>query len=90
MLLDHTGETALVLFSEDSLTVLVFTVYFPTGADATESADFCSIREGHKRLLLQSNLTRQSANLSTTTRGIYCRAPDGSMTHLNLVFLFRL
>ena len=37
VLLDHTGEKPLVLFSEDSLTVLVFTVYILTDSDATES-----------------------------------------------------
>ena len=35
VLLDHTGETFLVLFSEDSLTVLVCTVFFLTGSDVT-------------------------------------------------------
>ena len=37
VLLDHTGERPLVLFSDGSLTVLAFTVHIPTFFDATEN-----------------------------------------------------
>ena len=40
LLLDHTGEKPFVLFSEDSLTVHVFTAYTPTASDVTESMVF--------------------------------------------------
>ena len=40
VLLDHTGEKPLVLFSEESQTVLVFTVFILTVFDFTESTDF--------------------------------------------------
>ena len=40
VLLDHTGERPLVLCSEGSLAVLVFTAFFPTGSDATDGMVF--------------------------------------------------
>ena len=43
---DHTGEEPLVLFSEDSLTVLVFTAYIPAGSDVTESMDCVASAKG--------------------------------------------
>ena len=57
----HTGEKPLVLFSEDSLTVLVCTVCIPSFSDATESTAFGASAKGHKHLLLQGKVTRQSA-----------------------------
>ena len=46
MLLDHTGERPFVLFSEDSLSVIVFTVFVPTGSDITENMVFVASARG--------------------------------------------